>query len=62
MITLKEEIVVTQDDEMLSEYKRVFTEKDGWRVKETTVSVVFERVQFLGVGVMSGIQGINGSK
>jgi hypothetical protein len=49
MITIKEKIIVTQDDTMLSEYRKLLTEENGWKVTEYTMTVVFIRVQFLGI-------------
>lgn len=53
MITIKEKIIVTQDDAMLSEYRKLLKEEDGWKITENTMTVTFRRVQFLGVGVIS---------
>lgn len=52
MITIKEKIIVTQDDAMLSEYRKLLTEADGWKVTENTMTVEFRRVQFLGIETM----------
>lgn len=53
MVTIKEKLIVTQDDAMLSEYKKLLTEENGWKVTENTMTVEFRRVQYLGIEMPS---------
>ena len=53
MVTIKGKLIVTQDDAMLSEYRKLLKEEDGWKITENTMTVEFKRVQFLGIEMPS---------
>ncbi|MBQ6559437.1 MAG: hypothetical protein IJL85_01265 [Erysipelotrichaceae bacterium] len=50
MITIKEEITITQDDPLAEQIEGKLTKQDGWYMTETTVTKTFKRVQFIGTG------------
>jgi len=50
MITIKEEITITQDDPLAKQIENKLTEQDGWHMTETTVTKTYKRVQFIGIG------------
>lgn len=46
MITIKEEIVISHDEPLLSECEKKLTKENGFYRSEDTVAVTFIRIQF----------------
>ena len=44
MITKTERYVVSHDDLLADEFAKKLTKEDGWKRKDTTVCMIFERM------------------
>lgn len=53
MVTIKEKVIVSQDDAMLSEYRKLLKKEDGWKIIETTMTVEFRRERYIGAITLS---------